>query len=115
MIGLPLAETRVLRPIGAMSITRRRVLGVLAGAAAAIGVPSVWMSRMKTYVGPASDHFAGPRFLDPGGVPPKPLVEVRRWKFGPGSLRQAWQEWARSPHAHAPPPRVGGEKVRLSF
>src|ERR1700704_4971483 len=115
MIGLPLAETRVLRPIGAMSITRRRVLGVLAGAAAAIGVPSVWMSRMKTYVGPASDHFDGTRFFDPDGVPPKSLGEVLRWQFGPGRQRQAWPEWAPSPHADTPPARVTGEKVRLSF
>jgi hypothetical protein len=54
-----------------MNITRRRVLGLLAGAAAFIGVPSVWMSRMKTYAGPVSDHFDGERFFDPDGVPPK--------------------------------------------
>jgi len=42
-----------------MSITRRRVLGVLAGAAAVIGVPGVWIYRMKTYSGPVSDHFDG--------------------------------------------------------
>jgi hypothetical protein len=38
-------------------ITRRRVFGVLAGAAAAVGVPSIWISNMKTYAGPVSDHF----------------------------------------------------------
>ena len=51
-----------------MKITRRRVLGLLAGAAAVVGVPSIWISRMKTYAGPVSDHFDGTHFFDPDGV-----------------------------------------------
>jgi L-ascorbate metabolism protein UlaG (beta-lactamase superfamily) len=98
-----------------MKITRRRVLGLLAGAAAAIGVPSVWIYRMKTYAGPLSDHFDGERFFDPDGSPPKSLDEVLRWQFGPGRQRATWPEWAPSPHADTPPARVSGEKVRLSF
>jgi hypothetical protein len=58
------------RPV---AITRRRVLGVFAGAAAAVGVPSIWISNMKTYEGPVSDHFDGTRFFDPAGVPPSSL------------------------------------------
>ena len=72
-----------------MNITRRRVLGVLAGAAAAIGVPSVWLNRMKTYSGPVSDHFDGLRSYDPDGVPPKSLGEVLRWQFGGRRQRAA--------------------------
>src|ERR1700747_666905 len=98
-----------------MNLTRRGVLGVLVGAAAAIGVPSVWMSNMKTYAGPVSDHFDGMHFFDPDGSPPKSLGEVLRWQFGPGRQRQAWAAWAASPHADTPPPRVAGDKVRLSF
>src|SRR5580704_13159755 len=98
-----------------MKLTRRRVLGLLAGAAAAIGVPSVWMSRMKTYAGPVSDHFDGERFFDPDGMPPKSLTEVLRWQFGRNRQRHAWPEWAPSPYADTPPARVAGEKVRLSF
>jgi L-ascorbate metabolism protein UlaG (beta-lactamase superfamily) len=98
-----------------MNITRRRVLGLLAGAAAFIGVPSVWMSRMKTYAGPVSDHFDGERFFDPDGVPPKSLGDVLRWQFGRDRQRQAWPEWAPSPHADTPPARVAGDRVRLSF
>ena len=37
---------------------------MLAGAAAAVGVPSIWISNMKTYDGPVSDHFDGTRFFD---------------------------------------------------
>jgi hypothetical protein len=65
-----------------MRITRRRMLGLFSGAAAAIGVPSVWNYSMKTYDGPASDHFDGRQFFDPDGVPPKSLRELLRWQFG---------------------------------
>src|SRR5258708_18632116 len=98
-----------------MNMPRRDALKWLAGVAAAIGVPSVWIYNMKTYDGPVSDHFDGERFFDPDGVPPKSLGEVLRWQFGPGRQRQAWPEWAPNPHADAPPPRVAGDKVRLSF
>src|ERR1700719_913835 len=98
-----------------MNMSRRGGLRVLAGAAAAVGVPSVWIYRMKTYAGPVSDHFDGMRFFDPDGAPPKSLGEVLRWQFGPGRQRQPWPEWAPSEHADTPPARVWGDKVRLSF
>jgi L-ascorbate metabolism protein UlaG (beta-lactamase superfamily) len=96
-------------------ITRRHVLGLLAGAAVAIGVPSIWISRMKTYEGPVSDHFDGLHFFDPDGAPPKSLGEVLRSQFGSGRQRTNWAEWVPSPFADTPPPRVDGGKVRLSF
>src|SRR5215204_6506625 len=89
-----------------VSITRRRLLGLLAGSAAAIGVPTIWISRMKTYDGPVSDHFDGMHFFDPDGSPPKSLGEVLRWQFGGGRQRAAWPEWMPSPYADTPPPRV---------
>ena len=98
-----------------MPITRRRILALLTGAAAAIGVPSIWMSLMKTYDGPVSDHFDGLRFFDPDGAPPKSLGEVLRWQFGGGRKRAAWPDWVPSPYADTPPPRVDGAKVRFSF
>jgi L-ascorbate metabolism protein UlaG (beta-lactamase superfamily) len=98
-----------------MNLTRRRILMVLAGAAAAIGVPSIWMSRLKIYDGPVSDHFDGTTFFDPDGVPPRSLAEVLRWQFGGDRQRAPWPEWAPSPHADTPPPRVSGDKVRLSY
>jgi L-ascorbate metabolism protein UlaG (beta-lactamase superfamily) len=70
---------------------------------------------MKTYSRPVSDHFDGMRFFDPDGAPPKSLREVLRWQFNPQRQRQAWPEWAPSPHADTPPARVSGDKVRLSF
>ena len=73
------------------------------------------MSCSKTYSGPPSDHFDGSRFFDPDGVPPRSLGEVLRWQFGRNRQRQAWPEWAPSPHADTPPARVHGDKVRLCF
>jgi hypothetical protein len=43
------------------------------------------------------------------------LGEVLRWQFGSGRTRADWPDWAPSPHADTPPPRVAGDKVRLSF
>src|SRR5215468_987078 len=98
-----------------MKFTRRRVLWVLAGSAAALGVPSIWLSRMKTYSGPVSDHFDGLHFHDPDGSPPKTLAQMLRWQFGQRRQRAAWPDWAPSPYADTPPPRVEGGKVRFSF
>jgi len=98
-----------------MKITRRRVFGFLAGLGVAIGVPTIWLSRMKTYAGPLSDHFDGERFFDPDGVPPKSLGDVLRWQLGRGRQRAAWPDWAPSSFSDKPPPRVDGGKVRLSF
>jgi L-ascorbate metabolism protein UlaG (beta-lactamase superfamily) len=98
-----------------MNITRRRVLGWLAGTVAALGAPMVWMSQMKNYAGPASDHFDGTRFFDPDGAPPKSLGDMLRWQFGTDRQRKAWPAWAPSPHADVPPPLVNGTRARLSF
>ena len=98
-----------------MAITRRRVFAVLAGLGLAVGAPSVWMSRMKTYDGPVSDHFDGLTFFDPDGSPPKSLREVLSWQFGSGRSRADWPDWVPNAHADTPPPRVDGNKVRLSF
>ena len=70
---------------------------------------------MKTYDGPVSDHFDGLHFFDPDGSPPKPLREVLRWQFGGGRHRATWPDRASSGFADTPPPRVDGNKVRLSF
>jgi L-ascorbate metabolism protein UlaG (beta-lactamase superfamily) len=98
-----------------MTITRRRLLGSLAALGAAIGIPVVWLSRMKTYSGPVSDHFDGERFFDPDGVPPKPFGSILRWQFGSDRKRVTWPDWVPSPHADTPPARVDGGKVRFAF
>src|SRR5260370_40617093 len=98
-----------------MKIPRRHVLALLAGSAAAIGVPSIWLPRMKTYSGPASDHFDGLHFFDPDGSPPRSLGEVLRWQLGRGRQRAAWPGRAAGPPADTPPPRRAGGKGRPSL
>jgi L-ascorbate metabolism protein UlaG (beta-lactamase superfamily) len=98
-----------------VSLTRRRLLTLFAGLVAAAGLSAFWASRMRTYQGPVSDHFDGARFFDPDGTPPKSLGKMLRWQFGSDRQRQPWPEWAPSPYADTPPPRVTGDKVRLSF
>jgi L-ascorbate metabolism protein UlaG (beta-lactamase superfamily) len=71
--------------------------------------------RTKIYSGPPSDHFDGRQFFDPDGSPPKTLREVLRWQFGGNRKRSVWPAWVPSPYADAPPARVDGGKVRLSF
>jgi len=90
-------------------------LELFTGLAAAIAAPAAWLSRMKPYSGPTSDHFDGTRFFDPDGVRPKPLTDLLRWQFGSRRQRAAWPDWAPSPHSDNPPARVDGDKVRLSF
>ncbi|HEU0084766.1 MAG TPA: MBL fold metallo-hydrolase [Bradyrhizobium sp.] len=98
-----------------MSVTRRRLLSLIGGLAAAAGLSAWWASRMRDYDGPVSDHFDGTRFFDPDGSPPKSLPEVLRWQFGPDRQRHPWPDRAPSAYADMPPPRVTGDKVRLSF
>lgn len=96
-----------------MKITRRSFLGLLAGVAAAIGAPAVWISRMKTYDGPPSDHFDGTYFFDKDGSPPKRLSDVLRWQFN--RKPEKWPERAPSPYDDTPPPQVDGGRARFSY
>jgi L-ascorbate metabolism protein UlaG (beta-lactamase superfamily) len=96
-------------------ISRRRVLTLLGGFAATAGLSTLWISRMANYNGPVSDHFDGTRFFDPDGVPPKSLGEVLRWQWSRDRQRQPWPDWVPSPFADTPPPRVEGNRARLSY
>jgi L-ascorbate metabolism protein UlaG (beta-lactamase superfamily) len=98
-----------------VTLTRRRLLRLFSGFTAAAGLSAFWISRMRNYDGPVSDHFDGKQFFDPDGVPPKSLGDVLRWQFGSDRQRQPWPEWAPSPHADTPPARASGDKVRFSF
>ena len=98
-----------------MTVTRRRLVGSLAGLGAAIGLPSLWLSRAKIYSGPVSDHFDGQRFFDADGVPPKSLAQMLRWQFDRERARANWPDWTPSFQADTPPAQVDGGKVRLSF
>src|SRR5947209_6658737 len=98
-----------------MTLTRRRLLTLSSGLAATAGLWSFWVSRMRNYDGPPSDHFDGTHFFDPNGAPPKSLGDVLRWQFGRKRQRQPWPAWSPSPYDDVPPRSVVGENVRLSF
>nr|WP_083747957.1 MBL fold metallo-hydrolase [Pseudoroseomonas deserti] len=63
---------------------------------------------------PASDHFDGSRFFNPGGAGPRSFLDLARWKLG--GEDEAWPEAYPSPFApDRPPPRVPGRALRVSF
>jgi L-ascorbate metabolism protein UlaG (beta-lactamase superfamily) len=72
-----------------------------------------WIVSMPTYQGAVSDHFNGTHFFDPDGVPPKRLSDVWRWQRSRKPAK--WPERFPSPYSDAPPQRVTGEAIRLSF
>jgi len=95
------------------AISRRKLFTLAGGVAAAVGLSSFWALRMTSYQGPVTDHFDGTRFFDPDGVPPKSWLDVLRWRFN--HKPAAWPDWAPSPFADIPPPRISGAGVRLSY
>ena len=71
------------------------------------------MSRY--YHGPVSDHFDGERFFDADGAPPRSRRDLLRWRLARRTRRARWPDWAPSPYADRPPPRVEGAAWRVSY
>jgi L-ascorbate metabolism protein UlaG (beta-lactamase superfamily) len=68
----------------------------------------------KYYAGPASDHFDGRVFFNPGGKPPGRFVDLLRWQFGGG--RASWPARFDSPFPPATPEaRVDGGALRVTM
>jgi L-ascorbate metabolism protein UlaG (beta-lactamase superfamily) len=73
------------------------------------------MSRY--YNGPVSDHFDGERFFDAAAAPPRGRLDLLLW-FLQRRLRRTkakWPDWAPSPFADHPPPRVEGAACRVCY
>lgn len=68
--------------------------------------------RNRYYTGPASDHFDGTRFFNPGGTPPAGLRQLLRWQFGGG--RQSWPE-AVPVTPTRPAPQITGRGLRVTM
>jgi L-ascorbate metabolism protein UlaG (beta-lactamase superfamily) len=97
-----------------MPFTRRSLIALAAGAAAAAVVaPYAWLSRMKVYSGPVSDHFDGLRFFDPEGAAPKSLLDLLRWRFT-GEAAAKWPDHVPNEFSDTPPLRVT-DGARLSY
>ncbi len=66
------------------------------------------------YSGPASDHFDGVRFFNPGGAPPGGFLDLMKWRFN--GQKSTWPEDYPSPFPLAKPSeRVVGKDLRITF
>ncbi|ADW17317.1 hypothetical protein Despr_1146 [Desulfobulbus propionicus DSM 2032] len=65
------------------------------------------------YRGPASDHFDGQRFSNPGKPMHKTFFQVLKWYAT--RERQPWPEYSSLPFTDHPPPRVAGNGLRVGF
>jgi len=98
-----------------MRVSRRRIItGLSTVAAAASGLVTVRAAQARYYAGGVSDHFDGLRFVDPHGMAPKGTPDLLRWWTSRGG-RTPWADWVPSPYADAPPARVEGRGLRVSF
>jgi L-ascorbate metabolism protein UlaG (beta-lactamase superfamily) len=93
------------------------------GATGAVGGTWAFLSSTRAnayYQGPASDHFDGVRFFNPGsygprgaGVGPKGPVAFLKWQFG--DRGEPWPKSFPSPFAQdRPPARFDGEGLRIA-
>jgi L-ascorbate metabolism protein UlaG (beta-lactamase superfamily) len=97
-----------------MRLSRRRLFaGAAAVSAAVVTGLGARAAAARYYDGPVSDHFDGRLFFDPHGMPPKSLGDLLRWWAGRG--RAKWPERVENTHADAPPTRVDGAGLRISF
>jgi L-ascorbate metabolism protein UlaG (beta-lactamase superfamily) len=68
---------------------------------------------MKHYLGPASDHFDGEHFFNPGRSGPRSTRSVFKWlltrKPGP------WRKWTDAPPGPPPPQRVSDGRTLATF
>ena len=88
------------------------------GAAAALGAGAwalVTAGRGNTYYqGPASDHFDGTRFFNPGGLEPGGRIDFLRWQLSAGATR--WPAHVPSPFPpDRPPARIDGDDMRIAY
>ncbi len=66
------------------------------------------------YTGPVSDHFDGQRFFTPGAPSPKGFKDVIGWQMH-HERTQPWSPYHNDPPQPAPPARVDGDPVRVTF
>lgn len=99
-------------------MNRRRFLRFLGflGLAAGGGIGwGAWRASANPYYsGPVSDHFDGLRFFNPAGRAPSSFQNFLRWQFS-SSGKEAWPASYPSHVRDAPPPKVEGEELRVSF
>lgn len=96
--------------------SRRRVLKAALAIGAATAGATAWLLPRRAnayYQGPASDHFDGHQFFNPGGRNPP-----RQGRLFDLYFRESWSSWpgvVPIGPVERPPERVDGAKARLQF
>lgn len=85
---------------------------------AAVGLALIYLLADRAfsaprYRGPLTDHFDGRKFhnLEPPGR--KGFIDFLRWQLT--AKRGRWNKWTDNKLASAPPPRVNGQGLRVTF
>ena len=65
------------------------------------------------YRGPGTNHFDGKKFRNREPPERKGLIDVLRWQLT--SKRGHWNTWTDSQPGSAPPTRVNGKDLRVTF
>jgi L-ascorbate metabolism protein UlaG (beta-lactamase superfamily) len=96
-------------------MNRRRALSLslLGLPVAALGVAQYRSHSNPYYDGPESGHFDGLRFHLGPNTREKTRMDLLAWRFGGG--RAEWPDAFPSPHRDAPPARVAGDGLRVSY
>jgi L-ascorbate metabolism protein UlaG (beta-lactamase superfamily) len=94
--------------------SRRRLLAGMTGLLTSMLPRSALAGGNAYYQGPASDHFDGTRFLNPGSTnKDQGLADVLKWRLGSHTV--AWPDELPSTALDRPPQRVKDGDCRVSF
>lgn len=97
---------------------RRNALKTLAAGAvasfASVSAARAARSGNRYYSGPASDHFDGRVFFNPGGEEPRGFADLLRWQFN--GKRERWPaRWPEEAMLTVPDERVAGDGLRVTM
>ena len=92
-----------------MAMKRRQIIKgtaalVALGACGGGAAVAVTNSKNRYYSGPASDHFDGVQFFNPGGTTPAGFSDLLKWQLGGG--RAKWPDLVLVPQKAKPAPQV---------
>jgi L-ascorbate metabolism protein UlaG (beta-lactamase superfamily) len=92
------------------------VLEIIVSAAAGLALIYLLAERIfatPRYKGPITDHFDGTKFRNLEPPERKGFIDFVRWQLT--SKRGTWNKWTDSKPGSAPPPRVNGKGLRVTF
>lgn len=90
-------------------VTSVAVIAILAGAIVTLG----WLVSTPPYRGPVTDHFDGRRFRNQRATPHNDFRNAAKWATT--RQRGAWSAYRDEPPGPAPPQRVDGDQLRVTF